>query len=136
MDTFRLRSLQAETGNDQGPVVEISLTVGLCWRLDIRKDGSAKLRYREGAVECMAQAGPGSITNFDNLVTRLTELSPPDWEGDQGLVVFLHRQGQSSTQGRFLRDAQVVTRLFRMAITSADQQDDLNRLFQERWPYC
>jgi hypothetical protein len=128
--------VQDETANAQGPVTDISLTVGLCWRLDIRKDGSAKVYYREGTFECMVQAGPGTIMNFDNLVNRLIELSPPDWQGDRGLVVFFHRQGQSSTPGKVLRDAQTVTRLFRMAITLADHDDDLNRLFQERWPYC
>lgn len=121
----------------QGPVVEISLMVGMCWRLNIRKDGSTVVRYQEGAIDEAAQAGLQAIGNFEKLVSRLTGLSPPEWQGDRGLVVFLYRQGQSSCQGRFLRDAQVATRLFQIAITQADPANDcLSKLFQERWPYC
>ena len=62
--------------------------VGLCWRLDIGKDGSAKVRYQEGAVEQTSEVVPETFKNFENLVGRLTELSPLEWQGDRNLVVF------------------------------------------------
>jgi hypothetical protein len=121
----------------QEPVVEISLMVGLPWRLNIWEDGSAKVRYEGWGIDETAQAAPGTVKNFEKLVDRLIELSSPNWRGDRSLVVFLHRQGQTSCQQRFFRDAQVVTRLFQMAITLSNPTNDcLNRLFRDRWPYC
>lgn len=121
----------------QGPVVNIGLMAGTPWRLDIHQDGSARVRYQEGTLEEEAHVEPGTFRNFEHLTERLTELSAPNGDGIRSLLVFFHRQGQSSVQGRHFRDAQVVTRLFRMAITHAKPQNErLVRLLQERWAYC
>jgi predicted nucleotidyltransferase len=114
----------------------ISLRAGLPWRLDIRKDGSALVRYQGSGIDVQAEAMPGTFMNLDHLASRLTELSTPIWPGEHSLVIVLHRQGQSSCETRVLRDAQVVTRLFRMAMGPSHLNVCLWQLFQERWPYC
>jgi len=114
----------------------ISLRVGVPWRLEIRKDGSASVRYQGWGIDEQAEATPGTFKNLETLASRLTELSTPILSEGDSLIVVLHQQGQSTCKERVLRDAQVVTRLFRMAIEASQVNERLWQLFQDRWPYC
>jgi predicted nucleotidyltransferase len=131
----RLRLGSLRTCHEPGEI--ISLRVGLPWRLDVRKDGSASVRYQGWGIDVEADAAPGTFMNLEHLASCLTELSTPKWPGEESLIVIVHGQGQSICETRVLRNAQVVTRLFRMAIEASQVNEQLiSHLFQERWPYC
>jgi hypothetical protein len=120
---------------NQGAVNRISLMAGLPWRLDIRQDGAARLRYADWPVEEEAEVKVGTF-DFDSLLKQLSEQLTSGGHPDRNPVLFLHRRGQSGAEGKHLQNSDMVSGVFRRALGHLSHPgDELQRLFRERWPY-
>ncbi|QDU44656.1 hypothetical protein Mal52_31420 [Symmachiella dynata] len=120
---------------NQGEVFTIGLMAGLPWRLDIRQDGSAYLRYFDWPVEEEAEVGGGTF-DFGSLLKLLTEEISPEGHSANSPVLFLQRRGQSYTEGNHFLNEKTVSELFEQALRNlAPSNDELPRFYRERWPY-
>lgn len=117
----------------QGPVVMLGLMAGTAWRLDVRKDGSAELSFHDWPLNEKAESPPGTF-RFEELRQQLTDLAVAERPANCELYLFLHRQGQNSTEGRPLTCRELVRRLFRQALEHARKPNRrLQSLFRDRY---
>ena len=120
---------------NQGPVKMISLTVGGPWRLDIRSDGSAQLRFLEEQVDEFADAPPRTF-DFRGLVDLLSAAVSDQGHYERNAIVLFHRMGQSGlVWGKNLLDRNLATAIFQEALKKATKPNKaLQRLFTSEWP--
>lgn len=101
---------------NQGPVIEIRLTMGLPWTLEIQSDGSARIEFSKGKAKESAEAPPGTFGIAD-LAAKLSAAVTDNGHPDRNAVVFFRRKGQSGgIRGKHLQDRKLVTSLFRLVL--------------------
>jgi hypothetical protein len=120
---------------NQGPIDLIDLMMGLQWRLDVRSDGSACIRYRQGQIDEAAEA-PAETFNFEELLAKLSAAASGEGHYELNAMVFFHRQGQSGgLRGKHLHDSKLVRSLFRLVLKrSVEPNKPLERRFAAEWP--
>jgi hypothetical protein len=120
---------------NQGPVHEIHLMVWRPWTLDIRSDGSARLRYLSGQTDVAAEAPAGTF-RFPDLLATVTAAGSDQGHYERNAMAYFPRKGQSSgLRGRHLHDGRLVSSLFRLALERAVVPNDaLEKLFAAEWP--
>jgi hypothetical protein len=90
--------------------------LGAPWRLDIRSDGSARLRYQRGKTEQNAEARSGTF-DFPALVARLSTLASDEGHCERNVMVFFHWEGQrGGVLGKNLHDEGLVKSLFQQTL--------------------
>jgi hypothetical protein len=119
----------------QGPVDRIVLTAGLPWRLEVTRDGAAKVTYSDWPIEAAAEAGAGTL-DFGALVREFSKRISPHGHPDANPVLYLCRSRQPCAEGQHIPDWGIVTAVFEQALASADQRDaELARLYHTQWPW-
>ena len=127
---------------NQGTVNQIGLMVSQPWRLDIRPDGSARIRY---AIEQTEEtvAAPAGTFDFPALLETLSAAASEEGHCERNAVVFFYRNGQSGlVEGKHVHDRNLITSLFRLAIEKARvrklfwvrRSKALERRFETEWP--
>jgi len=120
---------------NQGSIREIHLMVFHPWTLDIRTDGSARLRYLRGNTNHTVEAPPGTFS-FSHLLATITTSASDTGHYERNAMVFFPREGQSGgLTGRHLPDGAFVTSLFKLALERANARNsELGRLLMTDWP--
>ena len=120
---------------NQGPIEMIGVMMGQPWTLDIRSDGSARLRYLRGQTDESIEA-PARTFDFPGLLELLPSVAVDQGHYERNAMVFFHRRGQSGgVRGRHLHDAKYITSLFEMALKEAVRPTNaLKRRFKDEWP--
>ena len=119
---------------NQGPVDLIGLMMGQPWRLDIRSDGSARIRYLQGQTDEAAEAPTGTF-RFVELLATLAAAASEEGHFERNAMVFFHRRGQSGmVRGQHLHDRRLVMSLFQLVLErSTVPNKTLERRFATRW---
>lgn len=127
-----LRFLEA----NEGTINSIQVMIYRPWSLDIRADGSARLRYLKWQKDESAEAPAGTF-DFTDLLTRLVAAASDEGQYERNALVSFHRQGQSGgAQCKHLHDGRLVTSLFRQALSGAIVPNGtLEHLFAAEWPF-
>jgi hypothetical protein len=117
---------------NQGPVGTIEVMIHPSWTLDIKADGSARLRYRHGETEAEAEAPSGAFP-FAELLETLTARASEEGHFERNPMLFLFRPSQSGgVQGQHLHDHPLVASLFRRMLEAMSPPNpELLRLFQD-----
>lgn len=120
---------------NQGPVSLICLMIIRPWSLDIRSDGSARIRYLEGKTDETADAPAGTF-RFQEVLASLTASASNEGHWDRNAMVSFHRKGQSGgVQAKHLHNSEMVTSLFQLAFKNATERNKaLERRFSTDWP--
>jgi hypothetical protein len=118
---------------NQGQVFEIRLGVQ-SWGLSIRPDGSARLdSWLKGAEE-FAEAPAGTF-DFPDLLATLAARSSDVGDRERDVMVSLPRRGQQWVLWKDIDDDELITSLFRLALTNATSSSKtLEQTFATRWP--
>ncbi|MFO0891085.1 MAG: hypothetical protein U0790_18315 [Isosphaeraceae bacterium] len=120
---------------NQGSINSIQVMIYRPWSLDIRADGSARLRYLKWQTDESAEAPAGTF-DFADLLARLRASASDEGHYERNALVSFHRQGQSGgVRCKHLHDGGLVTSLFRQALARAVEPNRaLEDLFAEEWP--
>jgi hypothetical protein len=119
---------------NQGPVNGIHMMVWRPWTLDIRPDGSARLRYRLWQTTESAEVPAGTF-DFPDLLATLSPAGSDEGHPERNAAVWFLRAGQS-VKGKHLRDGGLVKALFRHALERATgPREALERRFATDWPH-
>lgn len=84
---------------DQGPVTLIGLILGPAWRLEIRRDGSARIQYSREQIEESAEVPFGTF-DFSILLSALSAQASADGHHERNAMVFFYRQMQEESSLR------------------------------------
>ncbi len=115
---------------NQGPVQMIGLMLGLPWRLEIRSDGSARIRYQRGQTERIAGSVSGTF-DFPVLLEVLSKMASDEGHGERNPVVFFHRRGEPGmVRGKHVHDEGFVRGLFEYALGNTFWK---NRALKRLW---
>jgi hypothetical protein len=120
----------------QSPITSIQLNVLKPWTLDIRSDGSARIRYLKRRREETADAPPDSF-RFQEVLEMMSVAISNEGNWERNPLVVFHRKGQSGrVEAKHLRNAELVTSLFQFALKKAIQPNrTLEMLFTTDWPF-
>jgi hypothetical protein len=107
--------------SNQSEINEVMLITPWSWCLVIKRDGSGNVW--SGSNREVSATVPPRTFNFPDLRDRFLSLST-DEINLESTRVFLHRSGQHSTQGKFVRDSGYVRSLFRQALDNLESAGD------------
>lgn len=117
----------------QGPIHEIRLTVGVSWSLDIRSDGSATLRFSQGSIDERAEA-PARTFDFAFQRDFLAKSVSSQGHYERNPMVIFMRKGQSVFRGQHLQSWNVARALYERALQSATHAShELRARFLDLW---
>jgi hypothetical protein len=120
---------------NQGPVNMIGLIMYRPWTLDIRSDGSARIRYLRSKSDESAEVLAGTF-DFPDLLATLSASVSDEGHHERNAMVTFRRKGQSGgVLAGHLHDGGLATSLFRRALERATELNEaLERLFAIEWP--
>jgi hypothetical protein len=120
---------------NQGPIDRIGLIMYRPWTLDIRSDGSARIRYLRSRSDESAEAPAGTF-DFPDLLATLSAAVSDEGHYERNAMVTFHRRGQSGgVHAKHLHDGELATSLFRRPLERATELNEaLERLFATEWP--
>jgi hypothetical protein len=120
---------------NQGPVRMLQVHMEPSWDLELRPDGSARLRQGINQAEESIQVPAGTF-DFPGLFEPLRAAASGEGHYERNPTFFVFREGQSGgARGQHFHDEELVKSLFRLALAGAvGRNPALEGRFASRWP--